>query len=257
MLKPLIHRVADRFGVRILGKGHYLLLQEDMEPEFQAIYPRCKAYTMTHIERMYALYNAVRYVMAAGIPGALVECGVWRGGSAMMMAETLKAGGDVSRVLYLYDTYEGMSKPTARDITSGNVSPFKWFQFSDHQDYAVEENMGLSLAVPLEAVRQNMERTGYPLENIRLVKGKVEDTLPGVVPDQIALLRLDTDWYESTYQEMLHLYPRLARGGVLILDDYGFWKGSREAVDQYFAENGVKMLLNRVDHGCRIGIKID
>lgn len=101
-----------------------------------------------------------------------------------------------------------------------------------------------------------MLRTGYPAENLRLVKGRVEDTLQGTIPDQIALLRLDTDWYESTYHELVHLYPRLVQGGVLILDDYGHWRGAREAVDQYFAENEICLLLHRVDYSCRIGVKL-
>ena len=88
-----------------------------------------------------------------------------------------------------------------------------------------------------------------------MVKGKVEDTLPGHAPDHIAVLRLDTDWYASTKHEMEHLYPRLARGGVLIIDDYGHWAGSRQAVDEYLAEHGIHLLLNRTDYTGRMALK--
>jgi hypothetical protein len=86
--------------------------------------------------------------------------------------------------------------------------------------------------------------------------GKVEDTIPADIPEKIALLRLDTDWYESTKHELIHLFPRLQKGGVLIIDDYGFWKGARKAVDEYFAENNIQILLNRIDDTGRMAIKL-
>ena len=100
-----------------------------------------------------------------------------------------------------------------------------------------------------------MRTTGYPDDRIHYVKGKVEDTIPATLPEQIAVLRLDTDWYESTYHELVHLYPQLAPAGVLYIDDFGCWLGAREAVGQYFSEHPSKILLNRVDGGARIGVK--
>ena len=94
------------------------------------------------------------------------------------------------------------------------------------------------------------------MSHVRLVKGKVEDTVPKNAPEKIALLRLDTDWYESTRRGLVHLFPRLVPGGVLIIDDYGHWQGARKAVDEYIAGNQVKILLNRVDYTGRIGVKI-
>jgi len=96
---------------------------------------------------------------------------------------------------------------------------------------------------------------GYPEQQIHFVEGLVEETLPAEAPEEIALLRLDTDWYSSTKHELEQLYPRLAPGGVLILDDYGHWQGARRAVDEYFAENQITLLLNRVDSTARIGVK--
>lgn len=102
-----------------------------------------------------------------------------------------------------------------------------------------------------------MLSTGYPPEGIVFVKGKVEDTLSDRVPERIALLRLDTDWYESTRCELKHLFPRLVQGGVLVLDDYAWWSGSRKAADEYFRDNGIRILLNRIDScGARLGLKL-
>jgi len=105
---------------------------------------------------------------------------------------------------------------------------------------------------PLEEVKRNMEATGYPPAQISYIKGKVEDTLPAEAPAQIAVLRLDTDWYESTRHELVHLYPRLSPGGVLIIDDYGYWTGARKAVDEYFRDS---LFLGRIDDTGRIAIK--
>lgn len=99
-----------------------------------------------------------------------------------------------------------------------------------------------------------MQSTNYPAEMLVFIKGKVEDTIPKTMPKHIALLRLDTDWYESTKHELLHLYPLLSKSGVLIIDDYGYWAGSKKAVDEYFSKG--EMLLNRIDYTSRIAIKI-
>jgi hypothetical protein len=105
-------------------------------------------------------------------------------------------------------------------------------------------------------VKQAVYSTGYNRDKFHFVQGMVEDTLPEKAPEQIALLRLDTDWYESTRHELIHLFPRLSRGGVLIIDDYGDWEGARKAVDEYIAQHNVAILLNRIDHTGRIGVKL-
>ena len=108
---------------------------------------------------------------------------------------------------------------------------------------------------PIEETRRNVLSTGYSPDRVHFVKGPVEQTIPANAPETIALLRLDTDFYESTRHELIHLFPRLVPGGVLIIDDYGHWEGARQAVDEYFKENKIRMLLNRVDYTGRIGVK--
>jgi hypothetical protein len=106
----------------------------------------------------------------------------------------------------------------------------------------------------LDDVTANMRRTGYPPERVTFVEGTVEDTIPRIVPDSIALLRLDTDWYSSTAHELEHLLPLLVPGGVLVLDDYGYWQGARRAVDEYLAQTGIPLLLTPVDYTGRVAV---
>jgi hypothetical protein len=165
----------------------------------------------------------------------------------MTGALALKAAGDTSRKLYLYDTYEGMVRPTEKDV-------FVYDGVSAIDRYN-EFGAGSWCYASLEDVKRNMESTAYPADKLVYVKGKVEETIPGVLPEKIALLRLDTDWYDSTHHELVHMFPRLTPGGVLIIDDYGSWSGAKEATDKYFAEHGVHMLLNCLHGGGRIGVK--
>jgi O-methyltransferase len=216
---------------------------------------RSLPHSLTSRPRVLALIDAVRYCQARGVPGAFAECGVWRGGSVVAMILTLQELGIDDRDIYLYDTFEGMPEPTALD-TSRLESPAldTWNEASTSGDKAWPHFFNDEIFSE-QIVRDNVLSTGYPEERVRFVRGKVEETVPGVAPDQIALLRLDTDWYESTRHELIHLYPRLVPGGVLIIDDYGHWEGARRAVDEYFAEQAEPILLSRIDYTARIGVK--
>ena len=166
----------------------------------------------------------------------------------MAVALALLARGQSHRHLYLYDTFEGMSEPTEADRSHTGES-------AQAQLARTARGEGVWCEAGLEDVQANLAATGYPAERIHFVRGKVEDTIPGTVPEKIALLRLDTDWYESTRHELQHLYPRLSRFGPLIIDDYGHWQGARRAVDEYFAGRGPDHYLHRVDYTARMLIK--
>jgi O-methyltransferase len=206
---------------------------------------------MAPVDAMYAQWQAMQYVVRCEVPGDFVECGVFRGGSTALAAEAFKQLGDTYRKLYLYDTFEGMTQPTARDVDFAGRTP------QDHLGTWGAKTMDQITRCSLEEVRANVLATGLAAERFIFVQGKVEETIPGTLPaGPICVLRLDTDWYESTKHELVHLFPRLSSGGVLIVDDYGFWRGSREACDEYFAEHSVKMLLSRVDRvGTVVGVK--
>lgn len=209
-------------------------------------------YSLTSPERLAALCEATRYVVQAGIPGDIVECGVWRGGSMMAVARTLLESGDTSRKLYLYDTFAGMPPPGEKDVTHAGTAAGDLMQGADKDDPS-----SIWCRAPLEGVRTALFGVGYPRDKIYFVQGKVEDTIPQTTPEHISLLRLDTDWYESTRHELIHLFPRLRAGGVMIIDDYGHWKGARQAVDEYLAGSKARVLLNRIDYTGRIAVKVD
>jgi len=210
-----------------------------------------RPYTMVDADRLYAFMEATRYVVRNDIPGAIVECGVWRGGATMASIRTLLALGRTDRDYYLYDTFEGMSCPSEHDRRfDGEPAVLKF------QRRRLSEDSSDWCRAELEAVKRAVLSTGYDPARVRFVKGKVEETMPGVAPAQIAVLRLDTDWYESTKHELEHLYPRLSCGGVLLVDDYGHWQGARKAVDEYFASRRIPMLLSRSDYTGRVGVKI-
>ena len=209
-----------------------------------------RPYTMTSPERIRALCSAVRYIEQAGIEGAVVECGVWRGGSMMAVARTLTNLGSTRRDLYLFDTFEGMTEPGPHDIALTGETATYLLERSDR----TEDDMVWCYA-PIQRVSKALGLTGYPDGLIHLIPGRVEQTLAAAAPERIALLRLDTDWYESTRVEMNVLFPRLGRGGVLIIDDYGHWQGARRAVDEYVKAHQLKLLLHPIDYTGRIAVK--
>lgn len=222
-----------------------------MEPEFKRLYEACRTETMTSQERMYALWSAVRHIQKAGITGAIVECGVWRGGSMMLAARTLLELDASDRHLWLYDTYQGMTEPGALDVQAMSGETAQAVLATQPKD---NDNPFWALA-QRDIVEKNMSSTGYPQHATHYVEGAVEDTLPGQAPEEIALLRLDTDWYESTRHELVHLWPRLRSGGVLIVDDYGYWQGARRAVDEYFTGLADAPFLARIDFTGRVAVK--
>ena len=137
-----------------------------------------------------------------------------------------------------------MPKPTDKDVDI-NGTPYLLL-------WKKEQEL---LTVSLDEVKNTMLSTGYPEDNIIFVKGMVEKTIPRTLPNQIALLRLDTDLYESTYHELIHLYPKVTTQGVVIIDDYGHFRGSQEATDKYFSQESQQVLFHRIDYSCRAGIK--
>jgi hypothetical protein len=251
-MKVLLRNVARRLGYDIVRYRPDILTYVDAIPDLtdeeKKTISTVRPFTMTSLDRLIALVNAVTYIVKNRIPGDLAECGVWRGGSMMAVALTLLSLDDRSRSLYLYDTYDGMSPPTDEDKRSDGVSAEELLSHD-------EKGTGLWCYAGLDDVSANMLSTGYPKDLIHLVKGKVEDTIPRIHPRQLALLRLDTDWYESTRHELVHLYPLLSASGVLIIDDYGYWKGARKAVDEYFNEQRSPILLHRIDSTGRLVIK--
>jgi hypothetical protein len=235
----------------IMAQQQLLAGMKDADPRFYDIYEKCRPFTMTSVERMYALYKSVEYIVSANLDGGFAETGVWRGGSCMLIAETLLALSSPSRRIFLFDTFAGHPQPDAdKDVDIwGNRAIDEW------QRMTKDGNHGWGY-VSLEEVRANLALTGYPTNNLIFVKGMVEETVRHVPSmDKLALLRLDTDWHDSTRVSLEYLYPRLVNGGVLVIDDYGHYQGQRMAVDAYLKASGESILLSRIDYSCRLGVK--
>lgn len=229
-------------------------LARTLQPHEEQVIAEVRMQTMISTERLLANMDAVEHVVRRGVPGAVVECGVWRGGSVLAMVRTLQRLGVDDRDVYLFDTFEGMTEPGEVD-----TSPFDpparttWEQAPEGTTpwgWAFDPSI-----YGLEHVRDVVLGSGYPAERVHFVQGPVEETLPAQAPDAVAVLRLDTDWYASTRHELVHLYPRLSSGGVLIVDDVGHWDGARRAVEEYFSETAEPILLARTDYSGRLGVK--
>lgn len=237
-----------RLGFRLVPVG---ALSDIVAGPDAASIEAARRYSMGSRERLAAVAQSVRYVERAGISGAIVECGVWRGGAMMVAALTLKSLGTLNRDLYLFDTFEGMTEPSGEDE--------RWSGQRAQGEFARrlrKDGRGSDWCrATLDDVSRNMATTDYPSAFVHYRKGPVEQTLPAEAPERIAVLRLDTDWYESTRHELIHLYPRLEPGGLLIIDDYGTWLGARKAVDEYFAGRHEVPYLARIDHTCRLLVK--
>jgi O-methyltransferase len=223
----------------------------DLDDFTISLFDDIRGLTLSSMERVAALVEAIRYVSSNEIPGDIVECGVWKGGSMVAAARTLLSLTDTSRTLWLYDTFSGMTAPTLVDKDyqgrEANV-------LLEHE-ISAQDSANIWAKAPLDVAKGALATTTYPCEKIRFVQGRVEDMIPTHVPSEIALLRLDTDWYESTYHELLHLFPRLSVGGILIIDDYGHWQGAKRAVDQYIMQQNLQLLLHRIDYTGRICVK--
>jgi O-methyltransferase len=245
-MKSLIRGAVRALGYDIVRHQPKEDFPPDITPNDRTILQKVAGYSATTVERQAGLIQAVRYLARRGIEGCFVECGVWRGGSSMISALTLAQEGDTGRELYLYDTFEGMTPPTDADRTTDGILA------QTH----LEQGKGYWCIAGLEDVKQNMALTGYPQERLHFIKGPVEVTIPAQSPPgPIALLRLDTDWYESTKHELIHLFPLLCDGGILVIDDFGHWEGARKAVEEFMAGLPKPYLLHRMDYTGRLLMK--
>lgn len=203
---------------------------------FEDVYKICKPYTLTSLERMEKLYNAVGYIHNNKIEGDFVECGVFKGGSVMVMA-LAQSQFENTKKIHLYDTFSGMTNPEEIDKDLNGVSAKQLLKCKDFICNCSQRE-----------VENNMKKTGYPKDLFIFHKGDVLLTLKEDLPKKIAILRLDTDWYASTKIELEQLYPNLSENGILIIDDYGHFDGARKATDEYFKSIGVDPKFEKIDY---------
>ncbi len=225
-------RLIDQAALKFVDDGDRRIIQ--------AVTSR----TMTDTVRLFGMIEALRYIVRARVPGEIVECGVWRGGSMQAAALTLLECDDTERELHLFDTFEGMPPPSDADVRLKDGQPAEEIMRTSSKDTTIWAIAGL------DDVKQGMLETGYPSEKVVYHQGRVEETIPDGAPDQIALLRLDTDWYESTRHELNHLYARLSPGGILIIDDYRYWQGSYQATHEWLDETREPVFLVPMGPAC-------
>jgi hypothetical protein len=241
------------FGIRITRNKPFGFDLTLSDPAAHSILRAVVDRTMTDENRLYNLILSVRHLIQNNVEGDFVECGVWRGGSMMAVALAALDEQNTDRNLFLYDTFSGMTKPSSIDVDYEGVSAMKSMEEAKLSNR--EFSAGVIAYASIDDVEKGMKLTNYPTDKIFYIVGDVAKTLAQEeVPNKIALLRLDTDWYESTKVELEILWPRLVPGGVLILDDYDHWVGARKAVDEYFQTLDKVPLLMRMQSG-RIAVK--
>lgn len=259
LLKNLLRNGFSLLGLEIrkkvlnsLEKTTYFPIEFTENEKKIFNYIRTNNLSMTSDERLFSTILLCKYIITEKIPGDFVECGVWRGGNSILAASIFQEYG-VKKKVYLFDTFEGMTRPTEFDRQASDGLPAE-IEFSKSQHHNYNEWCYASL----NEVQENFRKAGLLNDNIIFVKGDVLQTLAeaSLLPSKISVLRLDTDWYESTKVELEILYPRVSVGGGIIIDDYGHWSGAKKATDEYFDKFGSRPLLHYIDYTGRLGIKI-
>ena len=222
----------------------------DDEPEIKKMASLVRHRTMLSFERLATLCLQVRYLDAYQLPGALVECGVWRGGAAaMMVLAHLRSGSVPWRHIHLFDSWQGLPEPDEEHDGKFAVD------FSGGGKGGALKPIGQCVAGLDETRTLLEEEIGYPAELIHYHVGWFQETLPRTDVGEIALLRLDGDWYESTRVCLEHLYSKVVKNGVVVLDDYGYWAGCRKATDEFIDQQSQPIMLHHIDSTGRYFIK--
>jgi hypothetical protein len=201
----------------------------------ESIISKCQPFSYLSVERFNNNINSVNFVNANNIEGDIVEIGVYKGGSmlAMMLANEMSG---INRHFHLYDTFEGMTPATDVDKDLNGIDATK----------LMEVNSYFRCIAPLDQVQTLIKNnTNISSERIHYYVGDVCKTQ--LFPEKIAILRLDTDWYESTKFELEHFYDRVVSGGIVIIDDYGHWQGCKKAVDE-FMKSHPSINLQQIDY---------
>lgn len=240
---PLNTTVYDAFPsfmqMHSVHRSNFADMRED---KFWDIFDKCKPYTCLSVERFYNIFKSIEYIATTNIPGDIIECGVFLGGSILGSAYFAEHFGLKDRKFYICDTFEGFPLNTIETDIAGSAA-----DLSDLKIF----NQGFR-----HIVEKNIDESGLDRSKFIFIHGLVENTLKDIDINSLSYVRLDTDYYQSTLVEMEALYPQLNLGGVLIIDDYGHYDGARNAVEDYFKQAGNRPLLQRIDYTGRCGIKI-
>ena len=251
-----------KFGFEVKGieKRGNENFPDYIDVSFVKIYKKYCHRSMVSWQGLYDNYLAAKHIGISSIEGEIVECGVFLGGSIALIKETIDlfSKSKNSRKYYLFDTFEGMSDPSQEDYKIFEKDSL--YTISRFKKYKREDGSSNNCRGELDEVKKTLSISNDKLKDFHFIKGFVEETLSEDknIPQKIALLRLDTDFYESTKIELETLFSRLVKGGILLIDDYGMWNGSKKATDEFFSKNNFKdlVILNNHANGSLIGIKI-
>lgn len=262
MIKPLLKALFGRLGYELRRKADRARLGYELEEQASAAIAKVRAYTMLPPERLITLYQQAAHCEKTGLPGAFVECGVWKGGSVAVMALANLERGAARRDVHLFDAFTDICEPdqavdgerAVREVKAwgkgggvdGKLAPVTGFYDAMGGAGTLDGNKRL-----LEGV------AGYPAERLHYHVGWFQETLPkdaAGIPE-IAILRLDGDWYASTKVCLEHLYDKVVGGGFVIVDDYGAYDGCRKAVDEFRRDRGITAYLHHIDGEARYWIK--
>ena len=252
LIKSIIYSVLNKSNYELRNKNkvsNYIEINQSDRKLIELILRN--NLSMTSPDRLLATLLAVKYVCNSDIEGDFVECGVWRGGNSIIALNVLNNYGS-EKSIWMYDTYKGMTKPTKFDFENAS-GKYAEEEYNEN----LEKDYNNWCYASLEDVKKNVKPHRKNID-VKYIVGDILDTLNNDknIPDRISVLRLDTDWYESTKKELEILYPRLSKGGVILVDDYGHWGGCKKAVDEYFDKSGRKPLFIPSDYTGRIAIKI-
>jgi O-methyltransferase len=227
LLKPFLNALAKR-NIKLVRTHPFDEEKRNLGLDWPAA-----AETMIGMQRLTSLQRCVETILAENVPGDLVECGVWRGGSCILMRAVLAVYGDEKRRVWVVDSFEGVPPP-------------------DKENYVADENLRLDLsadvlAVSEDTVKSNFKRYGLLDDRVRFLPGWFKNTLPDAPIERIGLLRLDGDLYESTIQALDALYPRLSVGGFCIIDDYHAIDACRQATTEYREKHHITDTITEID----------
>ena len=248
-IKKKIQKSLNKFGYEIVNKNQTIV---ELSNDDKNLINLVNKYSMTPKIRIYNLLQSLRHLKHKNVKGDYVECGVWKGGNLILFKKFLENEKVIEEVksIYGFDTFEGMTEPDENDFQITNKIKAKDLFKTD-----TNKSSHLWGICKIDDVKNNLSKNLKDIDNINLIKGPVEQTLSikENIPDCISLLRLDTDFYISTKKELEVLYERVSPGGIIIIDDYGHWAGSKKAVDEFFKNKYVWM--HYVDYACRLIIK--
>ena len=248
LIKSIINKLIISTGYSLINNNQKIV---ELNNNDKKLINLAQKYSMTPQIRIFNLLQSLRYLKNKKIDGDYVECGVWKGGNIILFKKFIEDEDENSkRKIFAFDTYGGMTEPDKNDYDISNNIPANILLKDDKN-----KQTNLWGICNLENVKKNIQSCVNNIENIKFIEGPVETTLNTAsnLPDKISLLRLDTDWYSSTKKELDVLYDRVTSGGIIIIDDYGHWGGSKKAVDDFFLNKYVWM--HYVDYACRLIIK--